>query len=201
MPVIIGGMVLLTYTFVTSLDPAEGPVETDTTAGDPPFPTTATSSAIRLPVQFEAFLVTLDVFESQAKAFGDEAARINDDWEARDVTFNGAISAFNQLKSNIELWEAEVSDATSVPTELAATHVDLVLASEDLAFGVEDIVLGLRAPDDGTLRRTAVTKFATEVQQVVDAIQAIRDAAAAASTGETTDDTTDTTDTTEGTDA
>ena len=63
---------------------------------------------------------------------------------------------------------------------------DLVLQSGDLGPKVEDIILGLEAPDDGTLRRVAVSQFDAEMQEVLDAITAIRRSAEAATT-ETTE--------------
>ena len=44
LPLIIGGMVLLTFTFVNSLEPSEGVEVTETTA-EPPFPTTPSCGA------------------------------------------------------------------------------------------------------------------------------------------------------------
>ena len=46
-----------------------------------------------------------------------------------------------------------------------------------LPLKIDDIIAGLEAPDDGTLRRTAVAEFATEIDQVLDAIEAIRETA------------------------
>ena len=52
-------------------------------------------------------------------------------------------------------------------------------------------MLGLEAPDDGTLRRTAVEMYAQEVQDVLDAIADIRAAAEAAATPAETTETTE----------
>jgi len=196
-------MVVLTYTFVNSLEPAEEVDGTDTTVV-PPFPTVPTTTTT-LPADIQAFLVTMDVFESQALTFLDEITRINDQWEARDIEFNEAINAFQQVRASISEWEddvAEAADPTTAPAGLGEQLVQLLVDVEELAPAVEDIVLGLRAPDDGTLRREAVEAFGTEVQDIVDTLDEIRaiagedDDTTDTSVGDT-DDTTETTDTTE----
>jgi len=177
---IIGGMVLLTFTFVNSLEPSDGVEVTETTA-EPPFHTTPSSSTTTLPANLAAYMVLVDAFENEATSFGQQAIVINNDWEARNILFNDARGSFNDLRATVTLWEQQVSDAAAdAPPELAEAHVALVLAAGGLAPAIEDIVLGLEAPDDGTLRRTAVDLYAVNIQDVLDTIQDIRDAAAAA---------------------
>jgi hypothetical protein len=177
-------MVVLTFTFVNSLDPA-AQEEGDTTVPEPPFPTTPTSSTTTLPPSMAAFMVTIDVLETQATAFQDEVTRINEDWEARRITFGDTRQALVDLQSTMGDWADQVSGLPDVPPELAAGHVDLVLQAGDLGPKVEDIILGLEAPDDGTLRRIAVSQFDAEMQEVLDAIAAIKRTAEA--TTETTE--------------
>jgi hypothetical protein len=190
LPLIIVAMVVLTYTFVNSLEPAEETAATETTAV-PPFPTVPTTTTT-LPSDIQAFLVTLDVFAGQVRTFEDEITRVNDDWEARDttgVTFDETLDAFNQIRVEITDWEgdvAEAADPTTAPPGLGEPLVQLLLEVEDLAPGVEDIVLGLQAPDDGTLRREAVAAFEQDIQDVIDAIDGIRDLAEAAAQPTTT---------------
>ncbi|MBU1226494.1 MAG: hypothetical protein KJ698_04665 [Actinobacteria bacterium] len=197
LPLIIGGMVLLTYTFVSTLEPTESVDVTVTTVDEPPFPTTPSSSTSTLPPDLAAFMVTVDVFETQATGFGQQIVDINDDWEARSIQFNEARTNFNNVRATVELWEQQVTDAAAdAPAALAEEYVTFVTSTADLALAIEDIVLGLEASDDGTLRRAAVAVYAEEIQDVLDAIQAIRDAADAAAAP--TEDSTDTTATTTG---
>lgn len=190
LPLIIAAMVVLTYTFVNSLEPTDDP--TGTSSAEPPFPTDATSSTTTLPPELASFMVTLDIFENQATAFKNQVAQINTDWEARSITFAETKTKFLEVQSALDDWESTVTEVEGVPAQLAEGHVNLVIEVSDLSAKVGDIVVGLEAPDDGTLRRTAAAEFAAEAQQVLDAIQAIRDTAA----GVTTPDITDTTDTT-----
>jgi hypothetical protein len=181
LPLIITGMVVLTFTFVNSLDPAEQE-EGAATVPEPPFPTTPTSSTTTLPPSTAAFLVTLDVLETQARAFQEEVVRINEDWETRRITYGDTRQALVDLQDQIVDWADQVAGLPDVPPELAAGHVDLVVQAGDLGPAVEDIILGLEAPDDGTLRREALEAFNAEMEEVLEGIDAIRDTAEAATT-------------------
>lgn len=189
-------MVVLTYTFVSGIEPTDSPTGS---AGpdEPPFPTTPSSSTTTLPANVAAFMVTLDIFENQLEAFASEADAINAGWESRSLTFSEARQEFTALQVQLRQWENNVAQVDGVPPELSEGHVALVIEVADLAPKVDDIILGLEAPDDGTLRKTAMAEFAVEVDEIAAAIQTIRDTATATPT---TPDTSDTTDSTGGTD-
>jgi hypothetical protein len=179
LPLIIVAMVVLTITFVNSLEPAEQEAGTTTTL--PPPSTTTTTT---LPTDVAAFLVTLDVYETQVTAFQADVAAVNGDWEDSQITFDEARGSFQEVRAAIATWEDQVAGAADVPAALAEAHVALVLEVEKLAPAVADIVAGLEAPDDGTMRRQAVAAFDDEVLLVIDAIDAVRDQAE--TTGTTT---------------
>ncbi|MCU0281751.1 MAG: hypothetical protein MUE66_08030, partial [Acidimicrobiia bacterium] len=150
LPLIILAMIVLTITFVNTLEPAESEAGTTTTL--PPPSTTTTTT---LPLDVAAFLVTLDVYETQLNAFAGDVDGINSDWEARQVAIGEAKASFEAVRANIADWESDVAAEADVPPALAEAHVALVLEIEALAPAVDDIIAGLEAPDDGTLRRTA----------------------------------------------
>ena len=185
LPLIITAMVVLTFTFVNNIEPA-GQVDSTTTTRVPPLPDDAGSTTTTLPPDIAAFLVTVDVFESQAEAFKAQVQRINDDWERRASTFTATRNAFDDLGATVRQWEDEVAATSGVPQPLAEGHVNLVVEAADLAPKIEDIILGLEAPDDGTLRRTAVAEFDTEVGEVLAILTSIRTRAAEATGGTTT---------------
>jgi hypothetical protein len=189
LPLIIASMVVLTFTFVNSLEPASN-VEGPTTQPEPPFPTEPTSPTTSLPPDLQAFIVTLDIFQNQATAFGDQLDTVNAAWEDDEASFGDTREAFLDLNDEISQWENEVAQVEGVPPEVAELHVALVVEVGDLAPKVEDVVLGLEAPDDGTLRRTAVAEFSTEIQQVIEALEAIKTALAGGTTPTTSGDTT-----------
>lgn len=201
LPLIIVAMVILTYTFVNGIEPAVSPTG-EPENPDPPFPTTPTSSTTTLPSNIAAFLVTLDIFDNQLNSFANEVNDINARWDSREELFNATREAFEDLKVRLSQWENDVAQIDGVPPELAESHVDLVIEVSDLPPKMDDIVLGLEAPDDGTLRRAATAEFAVEVQEVADAIAMIREQATSPSTGaeegETSEDGTTTEDTSAG---
>jgi len=191
LPLIIVAMVVLTYTFVSGIEPTDSP---SGSAGpdDPPFPTTPSSSTTTLPSNVAAFMVTLDIFQNQLEAFSSTADSINAGWESRSQTFGETRQEFLNLQIQLEQWENNVAQVDGVPPDLAEGHVALVIEVADLGPKIDDIILGLEAPDDGTLRRTAVTEFTLEIDEVAAAIQAIRDTATAPpTTTETTEAGTD----------
>ncbi len=192
LPIIIAAMVILTYTFVNGIDPAVSPTGDPDDGVDPAFPTTPTSSTTTFPPNVAAFMVTLDIFDNQLQQFAAEAERINASWDSREASIGETHQAFDDLKLQLDQWESAIAQVDGVPPELAEGHVTLVIEVSDLALKVEDIILGLEAPDDGTLRRTASAEYAVEVQEVADAITEIRDLASggAADTSGTTDPTT-----------
>lgn len=183
LPLIVVSMVVLTYTFVNSLEPASDP--TGTSDANPPFPTDGTSTTSSLPPEIAAFLVTLDIFENQATAFKTEVAQINTDWDGKTITFAEAKTKFLEVQTELDDWENAVTEVANVPPELAAGHVALVLEVSDLSAKVGDIVVGLDAPDDGTLRRTASAEFAVQMDEVLAAIAAIRTTATTPTTSTT----------------
>lgn len=174
-------MVVLTYTFVSGIEPTDSPTGSSGT-DEPPFPTTPSSSTTTLPTDVAAFMVTLDIFENQLEAFASQADTINASWESRSITFGETRQQFLDLQTQLEAWENSVAQVDGVPNDLAAAHVDLVVEVADLAPKIDDIIIGLEAPDDGTLRRTAMAEFAAQADEVADAIQAVRDAATATPT-------------------
>ncbi len=191
LPIIIAAMVILTYTFVNGIDPAISPTGEPDDGADPAFPTTPTSSTTTFPPNVAAFMVTLDIFDNKLQQFAAEAERINASWDSNEASFGETRQAFDDLKVQLDQWQTDIA-TVDVPTELAEGHVALVIEVSDLALKVEDIILGLDAPDDGTLRRAASAEYAVEVQEVADAITEIRDLASggAADTSGTTDPTT-----------
>ena len=186
LPLIIVAMVVLTYTFVSGIEPTDSPTGS-VGSEDPPFPTTPSSSTTTLPTDIAAFMVTLDIFENQLEAFTAEADNINAAWESRSITFGETRQQFLDLQTQLEAWENSVAQVDGVPNDLAEGHVALVVEVADLAPKINDIIIGLEAPDDGTLRRTAMAEFGAQGDEVADAIQAIRDIATATPT--TTDTT------------
>ncbi len=176
LPLIIVAMVVLTYTFVNGIEPAPGPGGEPDGVDDPP--------------EVAAFMVTLDIFENQLEQFAAEVETINASWESREVLFEETRQAFEDLKLQLDDWENDIAAVDGVPDGFGEGHVALVVEVSDLPLKVEDIIAGLDAPDDGTLRRAASAEYSVEVQEVTDAITAIRDLATETEANAETEDTT-----------
>jgi hypothetical protein len=188
LPLIIVAMVVLTYTFVNSLEPAEQ-VESSDSTKVPPFPTEPTTTTT-IPADLQDFIDTIEEFETQTVAFRDDVNLVNDQWEARDIEFNEAVGGFQQIGVEITAWEDEVAaaaDPAVVPDGFGEQMVELLVEVEDLSPAVDDIVLGLREPDDGTMRREAVAAYEEETRDVLDILDAILEQAEPSSTTSTTE--------------
>jgi hypothetical protein len=172
LPLIIVAMIVLTITFVTNLEPAANEAGTTTTST-----TTTAAPTTTLAIDVAAYMVTLDLYETQVNAFLGDIQGINSDWEGRNILQDEARAQFEQVRTDITVWENEVAGAIDVPQALAEAHVQLVVEIQELAPKVEDVILGLDAPDDGTLRRTALIDFEDQVAAVLDAIDYLRDLA------------------------
>jgi hypothetical protein len=170
LPLIIVAMVVLTITFVNSLEPAQ--TEAGTTTTLPPITTTSSTT---LPPDIAAFMSTLDLYETQVNNFLDSVDTTNANWEAGTIVFNDARAQFQEVQAAAAAWESTVAaDAANVPAALAAGHVDLLQSVDELAPKIDDIITGLEAPDDGTLRRQAVVAFEDQVDTILAAIADLR---------------------------
>ena len=172
LPLIILAMVVLTITFVNSLDPAESEAGTTTTTTAAPTTTTTT-----LPPDVTAFLGTLNAYETQLNAFLGDVQNTNNDWEGRQITVAETRASFEEIRAEIAEWQLSVASAADVPASLAEAHVQLVLEIEELPPAVDAILAGLAASDQGELRRAAVIDFEFQVEAVLDALDVLRDLA------------------------
>lgn len=175
LPVIVVGMVVLTYAFVNRLEPAESP--TGSPPEDPASQTSTTDVSTTLPEDLAQYLVTLDIWENRVRSYGADVERVNSRWENRDttnVTYAETRTGFLNIQTQLRNFETEIAQYTNVPPLLDPGHIRLILEVGDLPLKMGDILVGLEAPDDGTGRRTAVAEFAVEVDQVLDAMESIR---------------------------
>lgn len=174
LPLVIAGLVGLTYSFVNALPPAEVPLATTTTAPVtstlPPETTTTT-----LPPEIEAFLLLVDGYEATALEIQTSIDEANDAWEAREISFAETLDRFTAAQTEAQTLSDSV-DASNPPDAYVEAWPDAVTTAAALPPGVDEIIAGLRASDDGTLRRTAVEEYATLTQAFVDALLAVRNA-------------------------
>ena len=170
----IAGLVGLTYSFVNALPPAEVPL------GSTTIPVTTTTAApvtttTTLPPAIEAFLLLLDGYEATAIQIQMSIDETNDAWEAKEISFPETLDRFTAAQVEAQTL-AETVAATNPPDVYTETWPDAITTAAVLPPGVDDIIAGLRASDDGTLRRQAVADYAILTQAFVDALNVVRNA-------------------------
>ena len=172
LPLVIAGLVGLTYSFVNALPPAEVPLGTTipraTSSTLPPETTTTT-----LPPEIEAFLILLDGYETTATEIQATIDETNDAWENKDITFSETLAQFTQSRVDAQTLSDSV-EATNPPAVYATEWPTAVTTAEELPLGVDDIVAGLRAADDGSLRRAAVGEYAQLTDDFVASLDGVR---------------------------
>lgn len=172
LPLVIAGLVGLTYSFVNALPPAEVPLGTTTapvtTSSLPPETTTTT-----LPPEIEAFLLLIDGYQATAEEIQTSIDETNDAWEAREISFPETLDRFTQAQVDAQTL-AETVAAANPPEAYAEVWPEAISAAALLPPGVDAIIEGLRASDDGTLRREAVAAYADLTQGFVDALNMVR---------------------------
>lgn len=205
LPLIIAALVVLTYTFIQTLEPSTAiDISTSSTtlitgSTDPDGSTTSSTTTTTLPQELVVLAAELDQIDSQLRGFADDIASTNTAWENDELEFGETRTRFRSTQEVIVQWVDEVS-GLDVPSPGAQAHLDLILLAEELPEAVDDIVAGLEAPDDGTLRRDAVAAFADKVAGVAAAIDTVRAEAGLPTDGTTTTTSSTTTTTLAGTD-
>ena len=128
----------------------------------------------QLLVEAEMFLPVLEELDAQVLTFLNRANQIDSDWQNRQATFADTTSAMTSLRTDLEIWTDSLAQHIDVPSSLEPPYAALLGETSELPAGVDAILLGLQAPDDGTERRTAVAAFVQEALDVVYAIDTLR---------------------------
>jgi len=172
LPLVIAGLVGLTYSFVNALPPAEVPlgttIPTATPSTLPPETTTTT-----LPPEIDAFVILLDGYETTAIEIQATIDVTNDEWENKDITFSETLAQFTQSRVDAQTLSDSV-EATNPPAVYATEWPVAITAAEALPLGVDAIIAGLQAADDGSLRRAAVGDYAQLTDDFVASLDAVR---------------------------
>ncbi|MEN8234464.1 MAG: hypothetical protein ABFR89_06020 [Actinomycetota bacterium] len=179
LPVVIVALIGFTYLFVNALPPAEIPVGTTTTTladGGTTTTVAETTTTTTLPPEIEAFLALVTEYEDAAKAVESDIDEANTAWENRedgDPSIGDTRSAFEAAKVEAQTLSDSVA-ATNEPDAYADVWPDAVAAAAALPAGVDAIIDGLNAPDDGTARREAVAAYEALTTALIDSLDAVR---------------------------
>lgn len=171
LPLVIAGLVGLTYSFVNALPPAEVPLGTTTvpvTSSTAPPETTTTT----LPPEIASFLLLLDGYETTANEIQASIDATNDAWETDTISFAETLDQFTQAQTEAQTLSETVA-AASPPDAYVTVWPEAITTAAALPTGVDAIIAGLRADDDGTLRREAVLAYAELTEAFVDSLATV----------------------------
>ena len=175
LPLVIVGLLGFTYVFVNALPPADIAASTTSTSSTTTTTEPPTTTSTTLPADIRAFLGEVERFQGVTTEIQSDLHATNEAWEARDITFDQALAGFEDVKTRAETLASEI-DATAVPD--ANGYPDLwpavQAAASDLVTASDTVIDGLRAPDDGTLRRQAVEDFDAKVAALTAALNAVK---------------------------
>ncbi len=158
LPVVIVVLIGFTYVFVNALPPADIAASTTTTAPTTTTTTLGTTTTSTLPTDILAFLAEVDRFEAAAADLLVELNGVNEQWENKDIEYDAALDGFTKVHDDAQDLANQVA-ATTVPDPYPPAWPDTITASQELVVRAEAVIDGLKAPDDGTLRREAVQKY------------------------------------------
>lgn len=189
LPLVVLGMVLFTWIWVnrlgvTQVDDASDASSTTTTAAAPgeaeedTEPAAETTTTTQLSPEMEIYLSNLAEDKQALAELSAEMNAVNQDWEDRRVTYSEAGDNMAAVSEQALVFSTAVEDHR--PSDQIAGLVDAHQVALDRAVAVaeaaEAVLAGLRAPDDGELRRAALVEFraaAASFDQAADQIEEI----------------------------
>ena len=192
LPLVVLGMVLFTWMWVNRLKlpevdetaPVSIPAETTPTTTAPGSTTETdevvetTTSTTLLPPEIEGYLSNLADDKKTLAEVVAEMNAVNAEWEARSITYPEAESAMVSVSEQALIFSEGV-EIHRPPDDIAGlgnAHANALDSATAVATAAEDALAGLRAPDDGELRRAALVEFraaAARFNQTVDRINDI----------------------------
>lgn len=175
LPLVVAGLIAFTVVFVRALPAADVAQSTTTTSSTTTTVAPGTTTTSTLPSEIRAFLGEVDRFDQTGKDLRDRLTTTNTQWEDRDIERDAADAAFEQIADDHQTMANEVA-ATVVPEAFRDAWPDTITLALDLVARTNAVVEGLRAPDDGTLRRQAVADYDTAVDTFLAQLATVKDA-------------------------
>lgn len=178
LPVVIIALIGFTYLFVNALPAADVAASTSTTSSTTSTTVAPSTTSTTLSNEILAFLQEVDRFETVATELQTELDQVNADWENRDdtgMTRDEAEAGFVAVRDGAQELANQVA-ATIVPQPYPPAWPDTITDSQALVTAADAVIDGLLAPDDGSLRRQAVTAYGeatTAFTQQLDTVRAL----------------------------
>lgn len=176
LPLVVVGLIAFTVVFVRALPAADVAQSTTTTSSTTTTTTPSSTTTTTLPADVRAFLNEVDRFRTTTQDLRDQLNALNSQWEADEVGFDAAVVGFQEIADAHQATANEVT-ATVVPQPFADSWPDAIALSLDLVAKTDAVIEGLRAPDDGTLRREAVTAYGAAVDNFLAQLSVVEAAA------------------------
>ena len=172
LPLVVLGLVALTWVFVNALPPAPDATTgtiTATTEEPPAAQATTTTEAvvvettttITIAPEVIEFMLAADTTAGAADALLVEATDINETWES-GRNFTLALNSLRDFATRTSGFAASVAEIT-VPEDLQDEWAPVTSAAGEMLTAANDMDAGLQAPDTGQIRRAALADFASAV--------------------------------------
>lgn len=187
LPIVVLGMVAFTWFFVqrftsdeipedtppssttTTVADAATVVATTSDPGNGPVAEPSTTTTTLLSAELQTYLDNLTQDQATLAELVVDMDRANADWDNRSesgVTYSETESAMEELEARALVFSQTV-DLRSPPASvsgLSEAHQFAQQSSLQIAAAASEVLQGLRAPDTGELRRTALLKFRAEAE-------------------------------------
>jgi hypothetical protein len=176
LPIVIAALIGFTYLFVNALPVADVAASTSTTTSTTTTTIAPTTTSTTLPNDILAFLKELDRFEDVAIALQGDLDQVNDDWEDRantGATLDETEAGFEDVRDRAQELSNQVA-ATSVPEPYPPAWPEAIVTAQALPTTAQEVIDGLLAPDDGSLRRQAVEDYASATAAFTDQLDVVR---------------------------
>jgi hypothetical protein len=178
LPLVVLGMMLFTFVFVTRLPGTEPVTSTTTPDGGATTTTLPDSTTVASTVPTDPALQTyrdaLAALSSELAAFQAEMTAVNEGWDADPKTIDAATAKarLTALRDQTATWAAAVGQLT-VPVGLETNQATIAEAANRAAAAAESALTGFTSAPGPEQRRDAVTAFATAVTDFSAAVAAV----------------------------
>jgi GH24 family phage-related lysozyme (muramidase) len=168
LPLVVLGMMLFTFVFVTRLPGTEPVTSTTTPDGGATTTTLPGSTTVASTVPTDPALQTyrdaLAALSSELAAFQAEMTAVNEGWDADPKTIDAATAKarLTALRDQTATWAAAVGQLT-VPVGLETNQATIAEAANRAAAAAESALTGFTSAPGPEQRRDAVIAFATAV--------------------------------------
>jgi hypothetical protein len=191
LPLVVLGMVVFTYFFVSEL-PEASPGSTiatgDTTTTVPgngdTSSTASTAPGTDLDPAVDAYLTELDQVNNALQLLRTEMVTVNDGFDAdpREIEYSEAEPRMETIEVDTQALADQVA-AMTVPAGFETSHQALTSAIDTAAGAASDALAGLQSDDEGEARQSGIVAYTTAADNFDTEVANTRAAAGVPSSG------------------